>query len=134
MSGFSITITPKRSDSKILLLAFLDLGVGSSTDNTNFACNVRTKWTDNANGAPSDAYTIPRAGFTSATHTGGGGFAFGGTIVAAIDAPGSTSAKTFKLRSWMNTTSPNLATYINMNMGGLDGRSLLMAIELASLT
>lgn len=133
-SGISVSITPKRSDSTILLLAFIDLSVifngGGGTDEARWC---RVKWTNNANANPNVAYEIAKSYWAFRTNTGGSA-AGGGQAVFGMDAPGTTSAQTYKLRGWLNSTAGSSTADINSGAGGADGRSILMAIEVANLS
>jgi hypothetical protein len=131
ISGMNISITPKSSTSTILLFAFLDGNTGyDGGGSPELSRWTRVKWTLNDNSA-CDYYGLPRLNWAMKVTAGGGG-AGGGHTVVAEDAPGSTSAQTYKLRAWLNDVSGPTSLYINMNAGGADGRSLLMAIEVAS--
>jgi hypothetical protein len=131
ISGFSISITPKISTSTIFLFAFLDANVGYDGGGApEIGRWARMKWTLNDNSA-CDYYGLPRPGWAMKMTSGGGG-AGGSDTVVAEDAPGSTSTQTYKLRAWLSDTSGPTSLTINMNAGGADGRSLLMAIEVAS--
>ena len=133
ISGMSISITPKISTSTIFLFAFLDASVGYDGGGApEIGRWARIKWTLNDNSA-CDYYELARPGWAMKMTAGGGG-ASGAQVVAAEDAPGSTSAQTYKLRAWLSDTSGPTSLTINMNAAGADGRSMLMAVEVASKT
>ena len=130
IAGLNISITPKSSTSTIFLFAFLDLHIGfDGGGSPELSRWGRFKWTLNDN-SNCDFYAMPRSGWAFKTTAGGAG-AGGGDTIFAEDAPGSTSTQTYKLRAWMNDATGS-SIYINTNASGVDGRSMLMAIEVAS--
>jgi hypothetical protein len=106
VTGMSVTITPQKNDSIVLIIATCYGNTAWSTGDDGVGIFTIT---DNSNNAISGAEVMPwgTAGLTGT----GSRQTFAAVNLLARDAPGSTNAKTYKLRfrsSSSNTTSSAL--------------------------
>ena len=123
VTGMSVTITPQKSTSAILIIATGSVRTFSNTDNLQAYFSI----TDSSNNAISGAENI---GHGSVDLTGAGTRAFrSGLKIIAYSTPATTSAVIYKLRFASASASTTLEIG---NPGGVNNTSQLFAIEVSA--
>jgi hypothetical protein len=124
VTGVSVTITPQKSDSAILLICTGSVqAVWTTGNNDNY---VALSITDNSNNAISSAensrFGVGRLGADAANSS-----AFSGFALFGYSTPATTSPTTYKLRF---STTANTTAFINT--GAVLSTSQFLAIEVSA--
>jgi hypothetical protein len=123
VTGMSVTITPQKNDSAILILAIFN---GGTSWTSNDAGNGQYRITDSSNNAISGAQNV-EIGSINLTGVGERQFLCAVTL-AAWATPGTTSATTYKLRFQV----PNATTTAYVLNGGFNATGQMYAIEVSA--
>jgi hypothetical protein len=132
ITGFSVSITPKSTSSKILIQAMLTGVFYRPTQNAVYTRLIRDS---TAIGIGDAASTRPRVTATQSAPTSIAADAPSSLFISYLDSPASVSSISYKVQMWQDTIAspPFVNRSASDNDGGSGGRSIstITAMEIA---